>query len=190
MDDLQQVVHSLDVSPHDPYRMCAVTSSPSQLLYCDYKTDKIHRVDCSTAPTTVQGEIPIVHDRKRKVLDMCTLDDLLVVARESDGVFAYALDGGELKWNVSGKLPGMQLDIDADRVTADEQGHLFESDGENRCVHVLSARDGIPPGVVARVGEQGVGEPDRVAWHGESASLIVAHEKDEVYHLSVFSCQD
>ena len=87
MDDLQQVMHRLDVSPHRPGPTCAVTSSSSQLLYCDGYTGKIHRVDCSTTPPTPRGEIPIAHDGQMYVFGICTLGDLLVVAR-GNHVFA------------------------------------------------------------------------------------------------------
>ena len=113
-----------------------------------------------------------------------------MISRERDGVFTYTLDGGELKWSVSGKLPGMQWEIMASRVTADEREHLFVCDGMNKCVHVLSARDGTHLGVVVWEVEEGLGTPHNVAWHSESASLIVVHWKDAVYHLSVFSGQD
>ena len=75
VDNLKQVVHRLGVGPHEPSHLCAVTSSASQLLYCDGHTDKIHRVDCSTAPPTPQGEIPIVYDGQEEVSDMCTLGE-------------------------------------------------------------------------------------------------------------------
>ena len=111
---------------------------------------------------------------------MCTSGDLLVVARLDDGVFAYTLDGGELKWKVSGKLPEMEREIDARGPTADEEGRLFVCDINNMCVHALSALDGTHLGVVLRKGEDDVGLPYKVIWHNESASLIVAH-------LSAFS---
>ena len=189
MDDLQQVAHSLEVSPNRLDAMCAVTSSPSQLLYYFRDTNKVHRVDCSTAPPTHQEETPIVYDgRQMGVWDMCTSGDLLVAIRWEEGIFAHTLPGGELRWMVSGKLPGMQDEICALGVTADDQGHLFACDRENRCVHVLSVRDGTHLGVVVREGDEGVGEPDRVAWHSDSASLIVANLKDEL--LSFFFGQD
>ena len=187
VDDLKQVVHRLDVGPHWPSGICAVTSSPSQLLYCDDNTVKIHRVDYSTTPPTPQEEIPIVDDGRKYASDMCTLGDLLVVARGNDGVFAYTLDGGELKWKVSGELPGMLCEIKAGRVAAGEQGNLFMYDIMNKCVHVLSAQDGTHRGMVVREGQEDVGEPFNVTWHQESASLIVVHWKDKVFHLSVFS---
>ena len=189
-DNLKQILHRLDVGPHWPSGICVVTSSPSQLLYCDCLTDKIHRVDCSTALPTPRGEIPIVHDRKKYVWDMCTSGDVLVVTKGSEGVFTYNLDGGELKWKVSGKLPGMQHDIFVHGVTADDQGHLFVCDGNNRCVHALFARDGKHLGVVVREGEQGLGKPYMAPWYSESASLLVANVRDGVCHLSVFSHQD
>ena len=124
---------------------------------------------------------------------MCTSCDMLVVSR-GDGVFGYTLNGGELKWRVSGKLPGMQHEIDARGVTADEQGHLFVCDENSHCFHALSARDGIHQGVVVRKGQEGVGEPFKVTWHQDSESLVVAHVTKSkgdisIWHLSVFSRQ-
>ena len=86
---------------------------------------------------------------------MCTSGDLLVITSHNDGVFAYTLDGGELKWRVSGQLPGMQHEIWTYGVAADDQGHLFVCDIRKECVHVLSARDGGHLGVVVRVGGGG-----------------------------------
>ena len=188
VDDLEQVVHSLDVGPHRPYALCAVTSSPSQLLFCDFRSGKVYQVDCNTKPPRLMGEIPTVHDRQR-VVTMCTLGGLLVLTRCKEGVFVYTLDGTKLKWKVSGKPPGMDRDIHATGVTADNQGHLFVCDKENQCVHALSVRDGSHLGVVVRKTEQGVGMPWNVTWHQDSSSLIVAHSKDAVWHLSIFSHQ-
>ena len=194
VDNLKQFVHRLEVRTCEsdvlkPRAMCAVTSSPSQLLYYDWNTDKMHRVDCSTTPPTPRGKIPFVHDGLMHVNDMCTSDDLLVVAMMWKDVLTYTLDGGELKWKVSGKLPEMEHTTDDCRVTADDQGHLFLCDKKNSCVHALSVRDGKHLGVVVRKGQDGVGKPCNVTWHQESAFLIVAHERDGVYHLSVFSRQ-
>ena len=157
MDNLKQVVHRLGVGPHRPSDICAATSSLSQLVYCDEETGKIHWVDCSTAPPAQQGEIPIVHNGQEELSDMCISGDLLVVARLIDGVFAYTLDGGELKWRVSGRLSGMQDEICAVGVRADKQGLLFVCDFINECVHMLSVRDGTHLEVVGRKGEGGEG---------------------------------
>ena len=113
-----------------------------------------------------------------------------VGGRGGEGVFAYNLRG-ELKWRMSAELPGMQHNVSARRVVADDQGHLFINDVINKCVHILSARNGAYLGVVVREGDWGIGTPAEIAWHSESASLVVAHHhKDGVYHLSVFSRQD
>ena len=115
----------------------------------------------------------------------------LIISRGFEGVFAHTLNGGELKWRVSGKPPGIECDMDARGVVADEQGHLFVCDYNNRCVHLLSATDGVHLGVVVRKGEKGLGKPKEVAWHEESASLVVAHYKDAgCFILSVFSRHD
>ena len=103
-------------------------------------------------------------------------------------MFTHTLDGEELKWRVSGKLPGMKREIGARGVRADDQGHLFVRDRENRCVHALCARDATHLGVVVREGQEGVGVPWNVTWHQDSKSLVGANVKDKVYHLAVFSC--
>ena len=187
----------MNVAPHLPHAMCTATSSPSQLLYGDYRrlcSGKIHRVDCSIAPPTPQGEIPVVVDDQDDghnfLLSMCTSHDLLVISRPFEGVFAYTLPGVELKWKVSGKLPGTQGEIHACGTTVDEQGHLFVIDLENICVHALSVEDGTHMGVVVRGREDVVGNPLEVIWHQNSASLVVAHEPVQGgVHLSVFSRQ-
>ena len=187
--DLNKIVFSLPISG-DPAALC--TQAPSQLLYQNKqaKPYRVRRVDCSATPPTLHEVTSIVHDGREYVWRMCSPSrDLLVVTRYKEGVFCYTLKG-ELKWRVSGKLRQMELDIDARGVTADDQGHLFVCDESNRCVHLLSATDGTHLGVVVKALVEGVGKPREVAWHQESASLVVAHEKDaDYYFLSVFSCQ-
>ena len=204
VENLEQVLHSLDVTPHQPINLCAVTSSPSQLVYLNNQANNVYQVDCRTTPPRfLQDEIHIEYSRWDRVLGMCTSGDLLVVVRYK-GVFAYALNRGklkwrvsgrlpgigELKWRVSGKLPGMQCEIDACGVTADEQGNLFVLDDINRCVYMMSAQDAVCLGVLVREGKVGFGRLKEIIWHSESASLVVAHGKEGVCHLSVFSHQE
>ena len=186
LKNLEQVVLSLDVYPHHLDALCAVTSSPSQLFYCDHNTHTIHQVDCSTTPPTLLGKKSSVdYDGLRAVFHMCTSGDFLVTSRCDEGVFGYPLRGvGELNWTVSGKPPGMDWEMVASEVAADEQGHLFVSDYSNSCLHLLSVRDGEYLGVL-KSDELDVGKPKEVAWHSESASLVVAHAEDRVLYLSV-----
>ena len=189
VENLKKVAHRLDVDNHGPSHMCAVTSSPSQLLFHDYRTGRVHQVDCSDTSPIILGQISVV----RNFRDMCTSDNLLVVTSYDEGVFAYHLNGFNWEkghkwiWRVSGKLPGMQHEIRASGVTTDGQGHLFICDFNNKCVHALSIQGGKHLGVVVREGEEGLGTPYKVTWHRESASLVVINEKDGVYHLSIFS---
>ena len=185
---MHDVVHSLDVESHGPEVLCAVTSSPSQLLYNNMLNEpiKVHQVDCrSASPALLQENMTIADTGKRCVSHMHASHELLVITRWDEGVFAYILGGG-LKWKVSGKPPGMKYVMDASGIAADEQGHLFICDESNRCVHMLSARDGSHLGLVVRKGQEGIGNPRSVAWHQISVSLVVFHEKGGVYHLSIF----
>ena len=121
---------------------CAVESSPSRLLCYNNETSHVFQLDCSTAPARLLQKIPIEYDGKKPVSFTCASCDFLLVTRGYEGVFAYALGGGECKWRVSGNLPGMDWEMTAAGVTADDQGHLFVCDINNKCVHMLSVQDG------------------------------------------------
>ena len=130
----------------------------------------------------------IAYNGQSNVSHMCTSHDVLVISRGFEGVFDHTLNREELKWRVSGKPPGIESDMDTRGVVADGQGHLFVCDYNNRCVHLLSATDGVHLGVVVKKGENGLGKPKEVAWHGDSASLVVAHYNHTgCFILSVFS---
>ena len=121
---------------------------------------------------------------------MCTSDNLLAISHQRD-VAAYTLIGGGLKWKVSGKLPGKEHQIYPSGLAADDQGLLFVCDVKNKCVYMLYARDGAYLGVVVRKGEQGLNIPSDIAWHKESASLVIAnYVKGECFSLRIFARQD
>ena len=121
---------------------------------------------------------------------MCTSGDLLVIARYCEGVFAYTQRSGQLKWKVLGELPEIRL-VGVLGVTADDQGHLYVCSEVCTGVLMLSARDGSYLGMVLSNGAESIERPFRIAWHRESASLILNHREAGVdQHLSVFSCQN
>ena len=51
--------------------------------------------------------------------------ELLVVAVENGGLFAYNTNTGELKWKVDRKPPGIEKSMVVSGVTTDNHGHLF-----------------------------------------------------------------
>ena len=188
MENLDRVLHTLSVDPDGPADMCTMTSSPSQLLYQNTHAMlyRVRRVDCSTTPPTLKEEAPIVHDYIEYNWSMCTSGDLLVIARYCEGVFAYTQRSGQLKWKVAGELPGIRL-VGILGVTADEQGHLYVCSEVCTGVLMLSALDGSYLGMVLSEGVGSITTPYRIAWHRESASLILDHQSDGDRHLSVFS---
>ena len=50
----------------------------------------------------------------------------------------YNPESGSLKWSVNGTLPGVDKVLNVEKVTADENGHVFVLDCNNKCVHVFS----------------------------------------------------
>ena len=66
---------------------------------------------------------------------------------------------------ISGKLPGMQKELDATGLAYDRRGHLFVCDYEkgNRCVQMFSLPDGEYLGRLIREGEQGLVKPSIIA---------------------------
>ncbi len=71
-------------------------------------------------------------------------------------------------------------------VTADGQGHLFVTDGENHCIKKFSV-DGEYLGILLNEGEQGLGEPYCLKWNDATSFLVVAHKKYDGYYISVIS---
>ena len=70
------------------------------------------------------------------------------------------------------------MELSADAVTADGEGRVYVCDYNNDVIHVLSERDGSYLGVIdiEAAGIQ-ARNPIKIAWHQESESLVVLHEK-------------
>ena len=195
MNDVSQIVLTFPVSPHQPGRLCP--SSQTSLLYVDYaKTPReVRWLDCSTTPpklatvTNTMTSTPgpkITHVTQHEdIHSMCCVQyggkHLLVVTHASRGVSAYNTETDRLDWCITRKVLGVESEINASAVTADGRGHLFICDNNNSCVHMLSA-DGQLLGTLQKEGRQGLGAPMRVRWSNRTASLILAHLRDDAQY--------
>ena len=129
---------------------------------------------------------PIYHEYSLQ--SMCCMKDgsktVVFIAGDQYGVFAYCLQSGDLKWHAS-DVPGRDNtnDLYATDVATDERGKIFVCDDGNGCVHVFSP-DGAYAGDLIRRGERGLGSPFKVSWSDKNRSLLVAHKKDGLVHVS------
>ena len=110
---------------------------------------------------------------------------ILVTAESFMGIKAYDLSSGSLEWQKN--IPGMTKSS----MISDGRGHLFVSDKDNKCIHMVSLSDGQHLGRlhVIEEGEQGLGFPAWVDWSEETSSLILAHGKGNKRFISFIQIQ-
>ena len=99
---------------------------------------------------------------------------ILVTAESLMGIKAHDVSSGTVEWEQN--IPEMTKSA----MISDGHGHLFVSDIDNKCIHMLSLSDGQNLGRlhVIEEGEQGLGFPVWVDWSEETSSLILAHGKE------------
>ena len=123
---------------------------------------------------------------------MCVIHDvdkqLLVVAADIEGLFAFNIATGNLEWKVDEKVPGMEQTIDANGVTQVGRGHLFVADRNNGCVQMFSLSDGQYPGPLKK-GLETISDPGSVHWSPETSSLVVACYFQGKWQLNVINVQ-
>ena len=129
---------------------------------------------------------PIYHQYGMQ--NICCMKDgseiLVFIAGDRDGVFAYCLKSGALMWHAK-DVPGRDNtdDLYATDVATDGRSKIFVCDDGNGCVHVFSP-DGAYAGDLIRRGERGLGSPFNISWSDKNKSLLVAHKKDGLVHVS------
>ena len=111
-------------------------------------------------------------------------ETLVFIAGDRDGVFAYCFQSGALMWHAK-DIPGRDNtdDLYATDVATDGRAKIFVCDDGNGCVHVFSP-NGTYAGDLIRRGEQGLGSPFKISWSDKNKSLLVAHKKDGLVHVS------
>ena len=78
-----------------------------------------------------------------------------------------------MEWCVKGIQPGMDKDLDAGNIAADNHGHIFVCDVGNGGIQMFSVSDGRYLGCLIRKGDQGVGGPFMICRGKDMSSFIV-----------------
>ena len=186
-NDLNEVVHSYSVAPHQPVRICTVERST--LLYADDSTKQreIQWLDCSTSlPKPTNGK-SITHTLQGYTFDMCCSrygdKQYLNTTYSSSGVYAYDVIADKFDWK--GEPNGTEKKMNAFGITADGRGHLFVCDMSNGCIHVFST-GGV---YLGELNGSRIGVPRCIRWCSETSSIVVAHKKDDKRIISVIYVQ-
>ena len=190
-NDFRTAFQSYSVAPDTPGRLC--TSSSGTLVYIDCKQGKqvAKWLDCNYCPPTPTDKWTNIRSRDYFSQDLCCVvhgeKELLVTTNNREGVQAYIVGTDELEWCLIGRQPGMDRVINVVGITGNGWGQLFFCDTSNGCIQMLST-EGIFLGTVLSRGEQRLGNPMRIRWCSETRALVIAHEKHELFNLSIFQC--
>ena len=153
---------------------------------------EIHWLDCSTIPPKEISQKNIILPAQSSFWEMCFVKEegkcrgnglLIVAPRGPQGIHAYNVDNNSLEWKK--EIEGMERG----GVTSDGHGHVFVSDGDNACIHMLSVSDGHYMGCLIKQGDQDLGVPLWGTWCEEMSSVIVAHGKGNKRFISVVKVQ-
>ena len=178
--------HPFNYSQSD--RMCA---SPGTTLWFVSHPNREHvevkRLECSSVPLP-NRDFVIRLERRFDVRDMCHVQlrwkSVIILACGIGGVRAYSTTSKSLEWSINGTLPQVDKVLDVRKITADENGHIFVLDCNNKSVHMFSV-GGKYIITLLRKGEQGLGELNDIRWSEGLSGLIVLHRKDGHTSISV-----
>ena len=140
-ENLSTVVlnHKMDLQPG-----CLSAYSSSKLQY-EVRSTSHHEVrwlDCSTFPPKPVDTSCVNQIHGNKIYDMCCFTDaeepILVATQGVLGLHAYSTFENEVVWTAKGKPPGMEKEVNVQALATDGLGHLFVSDNNNMCIHVIS----------------------------------------------------
>ena len=191
MNDLKTVIYTHSVAPHHPGCLC-VSSSLSALLYEDWSKDppQAHMLDCTgSQPKSLDGK-NVIGTQQNSIPDMCLLDEgdkqLLVAVGGGSGMYAYNTVTDELEWRLEGELEGMEHGMCAGGVTTDGRGHLFTCDVNNKCIQMVSVRDGTYVAAVMRE-RDALGIPCAIQWCETGSSIVVTNYKNDKGFINVIN---
>ena len=144
-NNLSEILYTHSVVPHKPGRLCTVESY--FLVYQDQSKEPcdIHWLDCNEAKPKLLREKSFTTSLLY-LYDMIGVkngtDELIIGIHPEIGIHCYSTTTKSLKWKMTGKLLGTKNASEARKVTTDGRGHLFVSDGVNRCIQMFSVSDG------------------------------------------------
>ena len=177
LSDLSEIVYTYSSAPHHIGTICA--ASPSTLVYSDNcpQPCEAHLLDCS-------GSEPRLVDWNYKpdidFRNICVVkEEGKLVVFHCDGLLVKNFDSGELQW--SKQLAPIY------GICTDGQSHLFIIVGSrgDSCIQLYRVSDGENLGCILRAGEKGFEDICGICWIHETASLVVAHRKDDQCLFSI-----
>ena len=192
VNDFNKILHSYPVAPHTPTILETITSSTLIYLDVSKKLIEVHCLDLNESKPKPAARKTIIQTQLYQVRDMCVIyavdKQLLVVAADIEGLFAFNIATGNLEWKVDEEVPGMEQTIDANGVTQVGRGHLFVADRNNGCVQMFSLSDGQYLGPLKK-GLETISDPSSVHWSPETSSLVVACYFQGKWQLNVINVQ-
>ena len=147
---------------------------------------EVHWLDLSESqPKPAEGK-SVIHTLHSEIYDMCFAQaedkQLLIVAVDEEGVFAYNTDTDKLEWKVD-------ENIHAAGVTTDGRGRLFVADYDNQCIHLLRTSGQIYVKFWMKFPDS-LGYPARIHWCQQTLSLIVACWSNGNWILNAINVQN
>ena len=134
----------------------------------------------------------VIHTQQTIIEDICFVHDgdkqLLIIAVDSDGLFAYNTETNKLEWKMNRKQLEIENEMLFHGVTMDGRGHLFVTDYNNKCVQMFSASDGHYLGRLMK-GVETLFKPAGVYWTAETSSLVAACILQGKWHLQCINIQ-
>ena len=153
---------------------------------------EVHWLDLNECKPKPAAGKPIIQTQLDQMRDMCIIQNadkqLLVIAADIEGLFAFNIETGKLEWKVDEKVSGMEQTIDANGVTHDGHGPLFVADRNNGCLQMFSLSDGEYLGPLQK-GLETISDPGSVHWSPEISSLVVACYLEGKWQLNVINVQ-
>ena len=189
LNNLQKPAASRIFAEQRPTCLCTVSPASNIMYWLTKESQEIGQLDCTSLPPKAVVGITTPFDAN-EVSAMCCVNNrkrlMLILVQCNNGLSAFNIETGKLKWSQKGRLDGMQREMNLIGVTTDGLGHLFVCDSDNGCIQMFSAADGRYMGPLVREGEQGLGELKCLGWCQSSGSLVVVHKKNSECYISVF----
>ena len=184
-ENIKEVVlsHKMDLQPGC---LSAYTSSKLQYEVRWTSPREIRWLDCSTCPPQPVDTSCVTHIKGNQIYDMCCFmdaEELILVATQGVlGLHAYDTFENEVVWTAKGRYSGMEQEMNAQALATDELGHLFVSDSNNTCIHVISTDRKQYLGTLVKEENQDLA----ICWCKGIASLLVAYTLDRrTYHVNL-----
>ena len=153
-----------------PVHFVLLQSNSTQFKVHDSRAATGNCMKCDISPKTSHQSV-ILHSLR------------FIIAAGLDGIFAYCLQSGALLWDYCDTIGDNTDVMSATDVATDGNNKIFVCDDGNGCVHVFSP-DGAYVGDLIRKEERGLGLPFKISWNERNKSLLVAHKRDEIVHVS------